>query len=235
MKVVAIIPAAGLGTRMKSPNPKQFLSLEGVPIIVHTLRRFAQCGRIRKIVVPMRKADVALFEPVLAKEPLWKILQIAPGGAHRQDSVYNGFKEIETDTDVVVIHDAVRPFVSVEQIGAVIDEASQKGSAILAIPCVDTVKQIERNLVVATLPRDRIVLVQTPQAFRYAILKEGFERAKMDHFYATDESCLVERLGYEVSVLRGSETNIKITKPSDLPIAELYMRAMHNGSVRCLS
>jgi 2-C-methyl-D-erythritol 4-phosphate cytidylyltransferase len=114
--------------------------------------------------------------------------------------------------------------VEVESIEAIIKEASEKGSAILAIPSVDTVKQIERNLVVATLPRDKIVLVQTPQAFRYPILKEGFERAKIDHFHATDESSLVERLGYEVSVLRGSERNIKITKPADLPLAELFIR-----------
>jgi 2-C-methyl-D-erythritol 4-phosphate cytidylyltransferase len=224
MKAIAIIPAAGIGTRMKSASPKQFLTLEGSPIIVHTLRKFVQCKHIHKIIVPLRKSDVAHLESLLEQEQLSNIVQLVPGGAHRQDSVYNGFKEIDDDNAVVVVHDAVRPFVEVESIEAIIKEASEKGSAILAIPSVDTVKQIERNLVVATLPRDKIVLVQTPQAFRYAILREGFERAKMDHFHATDESSLVERLGYEVSVLRGSERNIKITKPADLPLAELFIR-----------
>ena len=224
MKAVAIIPAAGIGTRMRSASPKQFLTLEGSPIIVHTLRKFVQCKHIHKIIVPLRKSDVAHLESLLEQEQLSNIVQLVPGGAHRQDSVYNGFKEIDDENAVVVVHDAVRPFVEVESIEAILKEASEKGSAILAIPSVDTVKQIERNLVVATLPRDKIVLVQTPQAFRYQILREGFERAKIDHFHSTDESSLVERLGYEVSVLRGSERNIKITKPADLPLAELFIR-----------
>ena len=235
MRAVAIIPAAGTGTRMKSPSPKQFLSLEGSPIIIHTLRKFARCKLIQKIIVPLRKADMAQFQSLLETEGLATIVQTVAGGLHRQDSVYNGFKEIEDESTVVVIHDAVRPFVDVESLEAVIREASHKGSAILAIPCVDTVKQIERNLVVATLPRDKIVLVQTPQAFRYCLLREAFEKAQTDHFYATDESCLVERLGYEVFVLRGSEQNIKITKPADLPVAELLMQREHLASRQVLN
>ncbi len=235
MRAVAIIPAAGTGTRMKSPSPKQFLSLEGSPIIIHTLRKFARCKLIQKIIVPLRKADMAQFQSLLETEGLATIVQTVAGGLHRQDSVYNGFKEIEDESTVVVIHDAVRPFVDVESLEAVIREASHKGSAILAIPCVDTVKQIERNLVVATLPRDKIVLVQTPQAFRYGLLREAFEKAQTDHFYATDESCLVERLGYEVVVLRGSEQNIKITKPADLPLAELLMQREHLASRQVLN
>jgi 2-C-methyl-D-erythritol 4-phosphate cytidylyltransferase len=235
MRAVAIIPAAGTGTRMKSPSPKQFLSLEGSPIIIHTLRKFARCKLIQKIIVPLRKADMAQFQSLLETEGLATIVQTVAGGFHRQDSVYNGFKEIEDESAVVVIHDAVRPFVDVESLEAVIREASHKGSAILAIPCVDTVKQIERNLVVATLPRDKIVLVQTPQAFRYGLLREAFEKAQTDHFYATDESCLVERLGYEVVVLRGSEQNIKITKPADLPMAELLMQREHLASRQVLN
>ena len=181
MRAVAIIPAAGTGTRMKSPSPKQFLSLEGSPIIIHTLRKFARCKLIQKIIVPLRKADMAQFQSLLETEGLATIVQTVAGGLHRQDSVYNGFKEIEDESTVVVIHDAVRPFVDVESLEAVIREASHKGSAILAIPCVDTVKQIERNLVVATLPRDKIVLVQTPQAFRYGLLREAVARQRTEH------------------------------------------------------
>ena len=220
MRAVAIIPAAGTGTRMKSPSPKQFLSLEGSPIIIHTLRKFARCKLIQKIIVPLRKADMAQFQSLLETEGLATIVQTVAGGLHRQDSVYNGFKEIEDESTVVVIHDAVRPFVDVESLEAVIREASHKGSAILAVPCVDTVKQIERNLVVATLPRDKIVLVQTPQAFRFSIIREAFERAYADGFMGTDESQLVERLGIRVSVVEGSPMNIKITRPFDLRLAK---------------
>ncbi|HVN77488.1 MAG TPA: 2-C-methyl-D-erythritol 4-phosphate cytidylyltransferase [Terriglobia bacterium] len=222
MKAAAIIPAAGMGTRMRSASPKQFLTLQGTPIVVHTLRKFLRCEEIQKIVVPLRKADIPFFETLLEQEKIPPLVELVVGGVHRQDSVFCGFKQIGEDTEVVVVHDAVRPFVDVELIRSVIRVALEKGGAILALPCVDTVKQIERNIIEATLARDKIVLAQTPQAFRYGILREGFEKARQDHFYATDESCLVERLGYEVNVIRGSERNIKITKPGDLPLAELY-------------
>ena len=211
-----------MGTRMRSESPKQFLTLQGTPIVVHTLRKFLRCEEIQKIVVPLRKADFPFFESLLEQERIPPLVELVIGGVHRQDSVFCGLKEIGEDIDVVVVHDAVRPFVDVELIRGVIRLAMEKGGAILALPCVDTVKQIERNTVEATLARDKIVLAQTPQAFRCPILKEGFEKARQDHFYATDESCLVERLGYEVSVIRGSERNIKITKPGDLPLAEFY-------------
>jgi 2-C-methyl-D-erythritol 4-phosphate cytidylyltransferase len=223
MKAVAIIPAAGSGTRMRSTRPKQFLALGGVPILVHTLRKFSQCRLLQKAIVPMREADIRSFETVLEKHGLSRFAELVPGGVHRQDSVYCGFQKIDPSTEVVVVHDAVRPFVDLALIESVIRVAHTSGGAILAIPCTDTVKQIERNLVSATLPRDKIVLVQTPQAFRYDILREGFERALAENFYATDEACLIERLGYPVHVIRGSETNIKITKPADLPLAEIFI------------
>ena len=229
MKAVAIIPAAGVGTRMRTTNPKQFLSLAGVPILVHTLRKFSRCPAVGTAIVPMRKSDIASFEPVLEREGLLGFARLVPGGIHRQDSVYSGFQEVPPQTDVVVVHDAVRPFVDLELIDAVIAEAHSSGAAILAIPCTDTVKQIDKTHVVTTLPRDKIVLVQTPQAFRYTVLKAGFDKAQAENFYATDESCLVERLGHPVSVLRGSETNIKITKPADLPHAELLVRQEQAG------
>jgi 2-C-methyl-D-erythritol 4-phosphate cytidylyltransferase len=222
VKVAAIIPAAGMGTRMRLASPKQFLTLQGTPIIVHTLRKFLHCDEIQKIVIPLRKEDIPFFEDLLTQGKIPPLVQLVVGGFHRQDSVFCGFRAIEEDTAVVVIHDAVRPFVEVDLIRNVIRTAHEKGGAVVALPCVDTVKQIERNTIEATLPRDKIVLAQTPQAFRFPILKEGFEKAHQDHFYATDESCLVERLGYEVVVIRGSERNIKITKPSDLPLAEFY-------------
>jgi 2-C-methyl-D-erythritol 4-phosphate cytidylyltransferase len=224
MKTAAIIPAAGIGTRMRSASPKQFLCLEGVPIILHTLSKFARCELVQKILVAVRGADRERLEELIQKEPWSGKVQLVAGGTFRQDSVYNGLCALDPDTEVVAVHDAVRPFVEVEMISAVIREAAVRGAAILAIPAVDTVKQVEKNLVTATLPREKIVLVQTPQAFRYSLLKEAYEQARQDNYFGTDESSLVERLGQEVVVVRGSERNIKITKPSDLPLAELLMK-----------
>ena len=224
MNVAAIIPAAGVGTRMKSSNPKQFITLGGCSVLIHTLGKFAACKQVRTARVPLRKSDMPAFRQELEHWGLADFAHLVPGGPHRQESVYDGFKTLDPGTAVVVVHDGVRPFVEVEMIEAVISTAAEKGSAIVALPCIDTVKQVERHQVVATLPRDKIVMVQTPQAFRYEILKEAFEKARNDHFHATDESCLVERLGFPVTVLLGSERNIKITKPADLPLAELLAR-----------
>ena len=224
MNVAAIIPAAGVGTRMKSSSPKQFIPLGDGSVLIHTLGKFAACTRVLNACVSLREADMPVFRQELEQRGLSDFAHLVAGGAHRQESVYNGFKALDSGTDIVVVHDGVRPFVEPAMIEAVIDAAAEKGSAIVALPCIDTVKQVERQRVVATLPREKIVMVQTPQAFRYDILKEALERARADHFHASDESCLVERLGYPVTVLLGSERNIKITKPADLPLAELFVQ-----------
>lgn len=231
MNVAAIIPAAGIGTRMKSSSPKQFIPLGDGSVLIHTLGKFAACSRVLTACVPLREADMPLFRQEVEQRGLSDFARLVAGGAHRQESVYNGFKALDSGTDVVVVHDGVRPFVELAMIEAVIDAAAEKGSAIVALPCVDTVKQVERQRVVATLPREKIVMVQTPQAFRYDILEEAFERARADHYHATDESCLVERLGFPVTVLLGSERNIKITKPADLPLAELFVQQSSSPGV----
>ncbi len=224
MNVAAIIPAAGVGTRMKSPGPKQFIPLGDGSVLIHTLEKFADCRRVLSARVSLRVADMPVFRQELEQRGLSNFAHLVAGGAHRQESVYNAFRAIDPGTDIVVVHDGVRPFVEVAMIESVIDAAAEKGSAILALPCIDTVKQVERQRVVATLPREKIVMVQTPQAFRYEILREALEKACGDNYYASDESCLVERLGYPVTVLLGSERNIKITKPSDLPLAQFFVR-----------
>ena len=231
MNVAAIIPAAGVGTRMKSSSPKQFIPLGDGSVLIHTLEKFAACTRVLNARVSLRESDMPVFHQELVQRGLSDFARLVAGGAHRQESVYNAFRTLDSGTDIVVVHDGVRPFVELAMIEAVIDAAAEKGSAIVALPCIDTVKQVERQRVVATLPREKIVLVQTPQAFRYHILKEAFERARADHYYASDESCLVERLGYPVTVLLGSERNIKITKPADLPLAELYVRQSSSPGV----
>ena len=232
MNVAAIIPAAGIGTRMKSSSPKQFIPLGDGSVLIHTLGKFAACSRVLTARVSLRESDMPLFRQELEQRGLSGFAHLVAGGAHRQESVYNAFRTLDSGTDIVVVHDGVRPFVEPAMIEAVIDAAAEKGSAILALPCVDTVKQVERQQVVATLPREKIVMVQTPQAFRYDILKNAFERARADHYYASDESSLVERLGYPVTVLLGSERNIKITKPADLPLAELFVRQSAGPGLR---
>ena len=230
MKVSVIIPAAGLGTRMGRSAPeragisrKQFMLLSGSPILIHTIRKFVSSPVITEIVVALREEDLAWAEELLKKEGLSKTVRAVPGGETRQQSVENALATIAADTDLVAVHDAVRPFIEKEIIEKVIREAGQTGAAIVGIVPVDTVKQVHRNKVRATLPRERLILTQTPQVFRLDLLRQAFEKARADLFIGTDESSLVERLEVEVSVVLGTDRNIKITKPSDMELARLYL------------
>ena len=223
MKTIAIIPAAGAGVRMGLETPKQFLALEGVPIIIHTVRKFAASDVVDEILLGLRPTDLERAHRDFERERFSKPLRLVAGGASRQETVALALAEVPTTAEIIIVHDAVRPFVTLEQIREVLEAARKSGAAILGIPSVDTVKQVERQVVMGTIPRERIVLAQTPQAFRYTLLKDAVVRAVEDGFSASDESSLLERLGHEVTVLMGSERNMKITKPSDLPLARLYI------------
>lgn len=234
MKVIVIIPAAGLGTRMSSVSParknksKQFLELQGTPILIHTLRKFAASSRVNEIVVALRKNEMDGFLQLAGNEGFQKLLHVVEGGEHRQNSVANALASIDaTDEDIVLVHDAVRPFVDHAIIDGVIDAARKYGAAIAGIPAIDTVKQVDRTadgaVVLATVPRERMVLAQTPQGFRYAILKKAFDEATADGFLGTDEASLIERSGGAVHVVMGSPRNMKITTPADLQLAEFYL------------
>jgi 2-C-methyl-D-erythritol 4-phosphate cytidylyltransferase len=223
MSVLAIIPAAGLGVRMGGATPKQFLSLEGVPIFVHTLRKFAASETIDDVILALRPEDMERARADVDREHFSQAVELVAGGATRQETVARALAEVPPDTEIVVVHDAVRPFIELEMIQRVVEAAHKDGAAILGIPSVDTVKQVERQMILGTIPRERIVLAQTPQAFAYSLIREAFDRAIADGFNGTDESSLVERLGHNVTVLMGSDRNIKITKPSDLPLARLYI------------
>ncbi|HTS68359.1 MAG TPA: 2-C-methyl-D-erythritol 4-phosphate cytidylyltransferase [Terriglobia bacterium] len=223
MSVLAIIPAAGTGIRMGGGTPKQFLSLEGVPIFVHTLRKFAACDAIDNIILGVRPEDMDRASKAMDSERLGKKVRLIAGGASRQETVARCLDEAPPETDVVVVHDAVRPFVELDMIRQVVEAARREGAVILAIPSIDTVKKVERQTITGTIPRERIVLAQTPQAFRFNILRQAFDRALAEGYYGTDESSLVEREGFDVTVLMGSDRNIKITKPSDLPLARLFI------------
>jgi 2-C-methyl-D-erythritol 4-phosphate cytidylyltransferase len=223
MSVLAIIPAAGMGLRMGGGTPKQFLSLEGVPIFVHTLRKFVASDVVDNILLGLRGEDMERAQIELGREAFSKPVRLVEGGPSRQETVARCLAEAPAGTEIVLIHDAVRPFVTLDMIRRLVEAARNEGAAILGIPSIDTVKQVEREMVRGTIPRERIVLTQTPQAFRYEILREAFDSAIADGFTGTDESSLVERQGYPVKVLMGSDRNIKITKPSDLPLARLYI------------
>ncbi|MGC9971498.1 MAG: 2-C-methyl-D-erythritol 4-phosphate cytidylyltransferase [Bryobacteraceae bacterium] len=231
MKAAVILPAAGLGIRMghssaekAGTSRKQFMLLDGSPILLHTIRKFVACPPVGEIVVALRQEDMNWFDGLLRQEALSTPIRLVEGGDSRQQSVQNALAVLDPDTDLVVVHDAVRPFIDRATIEKVIEEAASSGAAIVGIVPVDTVKQVRRNKVHATLPRERLTLTQTPQVFRYGLLKQAFEKAREDGFIGTDESSLVERLEeVEVSVVLGSDRNIKITKPSDMDLARLFL------------
>jgi len=233
-----IIPAAGLGTRMasapsgkKPAASKQFAELVGTPIVIHTLRKFAASSEVKEIWVALRASEMEGFRKLLeneGKDLRSKKIQVVEGGEHRQHSVANAIVAITAlPDDIVLVHDAVRPFVTEEIIRDVIRAAQKYGAAIAGVPAVDTVKQVERTaegaLITATVPRERVVMAQTPQGFRYEVIKKAFDEATADGFLGTDEASLVERSGHEVAVVMGSPRNIKITTPADLELAEFYL------------
>jgi 2-C-methyl-D-erythritol 4-phosphate cytidylyltransferase len=226
MKVTVIIAAAGAGRRMKADRPKQLLVINDTPILVYTIRKFDRCGLVDRIVVAAPQESVDEIRKLVAGAGFSKPVSVVQGGARRQDSVATAMQHMDPDTTIVAVHDAVRPFVSVEEIETTIRLAEESGAALLAIPIVDTVKQIRKgkDIIDATLTREHLVLAQTPQVFRVEVLREAFERAKKDEYYGTDESSLVERMDHPVSIVRGSERNIKITRPGDLTLARFYLQ-----------
>ena len=219
MKVGAIIPAAGRGKRIGALVPKQFLEIQGKPLLHHTLTVFASCKLIDYVVLVMPRTDVdEMGEDWLNKYEI--VREVVVGGEQRQDSVYNGFNSLEKGTDIVVVHDGVRPFTTPQMITATVEAAQQHGAAITAIPVSDTVKQAADGFVKQTVSRDGLWRVQTPQAFQYGLLQQAFKKAKKDSYYVTDEGSLVEYLGERVKIVPGSELNIKITRKEDLVLGE---------------
>jgi 2-C-methyl-D-erythritol 4-phosphate cytidylyltransferase len=227
---MAAVPAGA--KQKKTPPSKQFTELGGTPILIHTLRKFAAVDAVNEIWLALRENEIAGFRARLeseAKDVLKKRVGFVPGGEHRQQSVQNALNAVTAaGDDIVLVHDAVRPFVTGEIIQEVIDAAQKYGAAIAGLPAVDTVKQVERTaegaLIKATIPRAGIVLAQTPQGFRYAVIKKAFDEAAADGFLGTDEASLVERSGHDVAVVMGSPRNIKITAPADMELAEFYLR-----------
>jgi 2-C-methyl-D-erythritol 4-phosphate cytidylyltransferase len=216
---------------MGSNVPKQFLLLDGKPILHHTLSVFGQCSIVDEIVLVVSEKEITKAQQeMLDSYP--KVTKVIAGGKERQDSVGNGLQSLDSETEIVVIHDGVRPFVSSDLIQQTAEAARDFGSAITAIPVSDTIKKVnERGLVERTIDRGGLWRVQTPQTFQVALLKKAFEKARSDNFYGTDESSLIEYLGNEVKVIAGSEFNIKITRSEDLVLGETIAALVKaNGS-----
>jgi 2-C-methyl-D-erythritol 4-phosphate cytidylyltransferase len=222
---VAIIAAAGQGTRAGGGRAKQFREISGTPIIIHTLRRFEQCSSIGEVVVVVPAGVQSELLALAAGHGLRKLARVVAGGATRAESVWRGLQSIRAATaGVVAVHDAVRPFVRPEEIDRAVAEAARSGAALLAAPVVDTIKEVEAGRVARTPERGKLWRALTPQCFRYELLRRAYERALAEGLEATDDSALVERLGAEVSVVEGDARNVKITTAQDFALAELLIK-----------
>jgi 2-C-methyl-D-erythritol 4-phosphate cytidylyltransferase len=219
----AIIPAAGSGHRMGAGRPKQFLEIAGEPILVHTLRRFEACASIGGVLVALPEGDIASFAELVDAAGLRKVLPPVAGGPERRDSVALALARVPPGTGVVAVHDGVRPFVTAEQIDRVVARAEACGAAILGLRTVDTVKEVDGDVITRTLDRAHVVLAQTPQAFRFELLSDAYAGWRAAGWPVTDDASLVERIGGRVEVVEGSPLNVKITTPDDLPLAEYIL------------
>ena len=225
MTASAIITAGGRGARFGSGAPKQFAALGGKPLLAHSVEAFSSLDIISEIVLVAPPDWVTYVEKEIAGMPGSRVSRVVPGGAERQHSVENGFNALSGSPDVVVVHDGVRPFATASLIEEVIREAYGHGAALAALPVGDTVKKAgDSGLVESTVPRDTLWLAQTPQAFRYGVLRDAFEKAREDGFLATDEALLAERIGASVKLVKGSPHNIKITTREDLALGELLLK-----------
>jgi 2-C-methyl-D-erythritol 4-phosphate cytidylyltransferase len=224
---VAIIAAAGQGTRMGDRRPKQFLELAGIPIIFHTLKAFEQCDAIQEIIVVLAAEETRGFLSLADKHAVRKIKAVVPGGATRAESVLRGLEAVkDTEVEVVAVHDGVRPFVTADEIGRTVAAAKLEGAAILVSAPVDTVKEVRDGTVLRTLKRIDLRNALTPQCFTYELLRRAYEGADVRDPELTDESALVERLGVRIVAVEGSPRNIKITRPEDILIGEALLRAV---------
>ncbi len=226
-RVVALVPAAGRGTRIGGPTAKQFIALGGQPLLVHALRVLQASAPVSEVIlaVPDAEREYCLRE-VVERHGFSKVTTIVPGGAQRQDSVRHALVAVEDEAEIILIHDAVRPFLTVDMIERVVRRAGEVGAAIVGVPMRDTVKEVGPDwLIKQTKDRRHLWLAQTPQAFRAGLLSEVHRKAHLEGVHATDDAQLLEHFGHPVAVVEGSMENIKITRPEDLIIGEAILAA----------
>ncbi len=224
---VAVVPAAGRGLRMGGTTPKQFLSLAGLPILVHSLRVLEHAAVVAEIILTVPEADREYcLNEIVARHGFRKITRVVPGGEQRQDSVRHGLAEVDQNSDVVLIHDAVRPFLTTDMVTRVVNAAAEHGAAIVAIPMRDTIKRVKADgFIESTVDRNHLWLAQTPQAFQRPLLQAAHRKAQLENYHATDDAQLMEWLGHRVAIVEGTGENIKITRPEDLEIGEAILAA----------
>jgi 2-C-methyl-D-erythritol 4-phosphate cytidylyltransferase len=224
-KVFAIVPAAGSGSRIGGEIRKQFLPLKSKPIIVHTLQQFEHCPEIDEVAMAVPESAMSEMETIIARYRLHKVNKIMIGGKRRQDSVSNVLSRlILKDSDIVLVHDGVRPFIETKRIAHLVKVCKEYDAAVLAVQPKDTIRRSTGgDFFDQTLDRTALWFIQTPQAFRAKLLVRAFEKARSDKFYSTDEAALVERLGVKIRIVEGSYDNIKITTPDDLELGTLIL------------
>lgn len=220
-----IIPAAGFGERMGATIGKQFLLMNDKPILVHTLERFEQCAGVSEIIVATQKSSFAIIEEIKKKYSLRKLKSPVEGGQRRQDSIANALRFIDPNAEIIVVHDAVRPFVHLKEIVQSIETAKYYGASVVAVRAKDTMKQASTDgRVEKTLNRSSLWSAQTPQTFQRKILIDAYTHAEKMNITATDDSFLAEQIGVLPIIVEGSYENIKITTPDDLLLAELLLK-----------
>ncbi len=224
--IATIIPAGGKGNRLGAPIPKQFLDLAGRPLILWTIERFVKISAIDLLVIPIVPEWKARLKELLAQERFNKPIQIVTGGKSRQDSVYQGLKILPKETRIILVHDAARPLVEEQTIIEVLKAIEKYGAAIAATPAKDTVKEDKDGFIKRTLPREHLYLAQTPQGARAELLKKAFAQAQEDGFIGTDEASLLERLSVPIKIVPSPSSNLKVTTPEDLLIAEALLTKM---------
>jgi 2-C-methyl-D-erythritol 4-phosphate cytidylyltransferase len=235
MKAIAIIAAGGRGKRIIATDserklPKQFLMLRDKPVLAHTVEKFERCELVDEIILAVPEDYLGhCSQGIVDKYGLRKVRKVICGGEERQDSVYLGLKACPNNTSIVVIHDGVRPLISVDRISESIRICQSKKAVVVAVPVKETIKRVEQGNIVTTLDRSRLWLTQTPQTFEYKLILDAYEKATENNFVGTDDSVLVERLGYEVTILEGDYRNIKITTAEDLAIAEKLLEVEQGG------
>lgn len=231
-KVVAIVPAAGLGKRFSASEKKTFVKLSETPLVIYTLKKLNKSASVTEIIPVLRQEDLAAGLEFAESHNLEKIKQIAPGGKERQDSVYNALKLVNEDC-LILIHDGARPFISGEMIEKLLQEIKGVDGVIPGMPVKETLKEVDikKRIVLSTVKREKLWTIQTPQIFPFKVIKKAYDKAYADGFYATDDAALVERIGGKIKIIPGSPFNIKITTPEDFDMAECLLTKKELGAM----